>query len=220
MKILHALLDLLFPPKCILCRKLLHKDQTDLCSKCRIEQPEYLKTNIKLSFVARWTALWYYKDEVRQSLLRYKFRNARHYAEPYGRLLAMKLLKEEIANVDVISWVPIGRRRLTERGFDQCRLIAESTGRELGMEPIQTLCKVKDTPPQSGIRFAEQRRANVMGVYKVVDPKLVQNKRILLLDDIITTGATVCECARVLVTAGAKEVVCAAVAAAPHDNKK
>lgn len=207
----------LFPPKCILCRAILEKNETDLCGACRKAAPEHLKTNIKLSSVARWRAVWYYKDDVRKSILRYKFGNARHYADAYGRMLAMKLLEEQ---PEVLTWVPIGKKRLRRRGFDQCRLLAEAVGRELGMEPVQTLVKCKDTPPQSTIRRAQERRANVLGVYRMADGADVAGKRVLLLDDVITTGATVSECAGVLRRAGAKEVVCAAVAAASHDMKK
>lgn len=214
---LQKLWVLLFPPKCILCRKILQEDETDLCTACRKDAPTHNKTNIKLSSVARWSAVWYYKDNVRKSILRYKFGNARHYAQGYGRLLAMKVLTEE---PQVLTWVPIGKKRLRRRGFDQCCLLAEAVGNELGISPVQTLVKIKDTPPQSSIRHAHARRANVMGVYRAIDPALVAGKRVLLLDDVITTGATFSECAGVLLRAGAKEVICAAVAAASHDMKK
>ena len=81
------------------------------------------------------------------------------------------------------------------------------------MEPVPTLCKIRHNPPQSGIVGQAQRRANVLGVYEAVEPESFKDKRVLILDDIITTGATLSECARVLLTAGAKEVHCAAIAA-------
>ena len=214
---LERLWALLFPPKCILCRKILQKEETDLCVTCRKDAPLHFNANIKLSSVARWSAVWYYKDNVRKSILRFKFGNARHYAKGYARLLAMKVLNEE---PQVITWVPIGKKRLHQRGFDQCRLLAEAVGQELGLEPVKTLVKVKDTPPQSSIRRARARWSNVKGAYRAVDPALVAGKRVLLLDDVITTGATVSECAGVLRRAGAKEVICAAVAAASDDMKK
>ena len=217
MEALEKLWALLFPPKCILCRSVLEKEETDLCRQCRKDVPVHNKSNIKLSSVARWSALWYYKDNVRKSILRYKFGNARHYGQAYGRLLAMQLLKEQ---PQVLTWVPIGRKRLRRRGFDQCRVLAQTVGQELGIPAVQTLVKIKDTPPQSSIPHAHARRANVLGAYRAVDPGLVEGKRVLLLDDVITTGATVSECAGVLRRAGAKEVICAAVAAASQDMKK
>ena len=213
------LLTLIFPPKCILCKELLQKQETDLCHKCRLDAPTATKTKFNLSFIARWTAVWYYKDDVRSSLLRFKFSNKRSYALSYGRFLAMKLQTEEMDAFDLLTWVPVGFLRRLKRGYDQDALIADAVASELGITAVQTLKKVKNTPPQSGIRDASRRRANVLNAYRVTDPELVKGKRIMLIDDIITTGATVSECARVLLTAGAKEVNCAAVAVALHDKK-
>ena len=95
-------------------------------------------------------------------------------------------------------------------------LLAKAVGQELGMEPISTLRKVRHNRPQSRIHGQAQRRANVLGVYRPVCPEMVKDQRILLLDDIVTTGATAGECARVLLTAGAKEVHCGFLAAANH----
>ena len=217
---LKRLLVLLFPPKCILCRKLLAKDETDICRHCRIDAPEFIRSKFKLSFVAHWTAVWYYKGNVRKSLLRYKFSGLRSYGEVFGRFLAMKVLTQKMDDFDVLTWVPVGPKRLRKRGYDQVELMAQQAAVELQCEHIRCLRKIKDTPPQSGMPDAASRRANVLGAYVAVDPKLVAGKKVLLLDDIITTGATASECARVLLTAGAKEVYCAAVAAATHDKKR
>ena len=217
MKLIYRLHNLLFPPKCVLCRKLLTDAETDLCHSCRADTPEHPHSRIKLPYIAQWTALWYYEGTVRSSLLRFKFRNARSYGQIYGRLLAMKLLQEQ-SEYDLLTWVPISRRRKWSRGYDQVSLIAQAVGQELGTPPIAMLKKVRNNPPQSGFPNAARRRANVLGVYKAIDPQQCAGKRILLLDDIITTGATAGECARVLLTAGAKEVHCAAVAAAPHQR--
>ena len=91
--------------------------------------------------------------------------------------------------------------------------------KELGITPCKTLRKFRNTPPQSGIKNIYRRRANVLGAYKPVSPENIRGKRILLLDDIITTGATASECARVLLTAGAKEVYCAAIAVSEFHTK-
>lgn len=211
---LYCLSVLLFPPKCVLCRKLLKKDETDLCGSCRIHTPTLPAGKEKLFFLARWTAVWYYRDTVRSSLLRYKFGGKRSYARSYGRLLAMKLRTEDIdASVDLLTWIPISRRRRLRRGYDQVELIARAVAAELSLPLAPTLRKTRHTPPQSGIREAERRRANVLGAYCVPDESAVRGKRILLMDDILTTGATASECAKVLLFAGAKEVSFAAVAA-------
>ena len=214
MKLYHYLMHLLFPPRCVLCGKLLKKEETDLCKGCRIDAPLYPNRKINLQFLDSFTAVWYYEGSVRRSLLRYKFHNARANAKPYGRLLAMKLQQAHPEGFDVLTWVPVSRLRKIRRGYDQVELLAKAVARELDMDPVPLLTKVRHNRPQSGIHGSAQRRANVLGVYRETDRDLISGKKILLLDDIFTTGATAGECARVLLTAGAKEVHCAAVAAA------
>ena len=219
MSLTKRLAELLFPPKCVLCGRLLEKDELDLCHSCRIDSPECPVSRTKLPFTDSWVAIWHYEGLVRRSLILYKFRNRRHYVNCYGRLLAMKLQREHPEGFDILTWVPISSLRKLRRGFDQLELLANAVGRELGMEPVPLLKKRRHNRPQSGIVGDAHRRANVLGVYKTVNPEQIPGKRILLLDDIITTGATVGECARVLLTAGAKEVHCGVVASARHDGK-
>ena len=208
------LFNLLFPPKCTLCGKLLERQETDLCRQCRVESPECAGIHKNFSFLDSWAAVWYYEGYIRESLLRYKFHRARHYAPVYGRMLAMRIQQEYPDGFDCLTWVPISRVRRFERGYDQVELLAKAVAQELDMEPVPTLRKIRNNRPQSGIVGQAKRRANVLGVYKVVCPQQVVGKRILLLDDIVTTGATAGECARVLLTAGAKEVHCGFIAAA------
>lgn len=212
-KLYYWFLEWLFPPKCILCQKLLDRDEMDLCRTCRVEVPHYPEGKRKIQFLDSFTAVWYYEENVRGSLIRFKFFNASGYAAAYGRLLAMKLLQRHPEGFDVLTWVPVSRLRKIRRGYDQVELLAKAVGQELGMEPVPLLKKIRNNRQQSSIADAAQRRANVLGVYRIVNEESVRGKRVLLLDDILTTGATAGECARVLLTAGAKEVHCAAVAA-------
>lgn len=219
MKWMKWLGELLFPPKCVLCGRVLEKEQTDLCHRCRTEAPECPVSKAKYPYIHAWLALLYYEDMVRGSLLRYKFRGRRHYAAVYGRLLAMKLSREDRTDYDILTWIPISDKRRRKRGFDQVELIAEAVARELGMVATPTLKKLRDNRPQSSVVGQAERRANVLGVYAACDRQALQGKRVLLFDDIITTGATAGECARILLTAGAKEVDLAVVAAARQHKK-
>lgn len=214
MKLYYFLMHLLFPPKCILCGKLLKGEEQDLCRDCRADSPEYPLRKEKFQFLDSFTAVWYYEGNVRRSLLRYKFYNSRNFAAGYGRLLAMKLLEAHPEGFDCLTWVPVSPLRKLQRGYDQVELLAKAVGRELGMEPVPLVKKVRHNRPQSGISGAAKRRANVLGAYREINRQQIAGKRILLLDDILTTGATAGEAGRVLLTAGAKEIHCAAIAAA------
>ena len=202
---------LIFPDKCLLCRKLLMTQHIHLCDHCETHAPVAMKLKQKIPFLSGAFALWYYEGSVRTSILRYKFGHKRSYARDYGAILAGKFsnVKEQY---DLIAWVPVSRLRKLRRGFDQAELIARIFCSELSTTPTPCLKKVRHNPPQSGIASAAQRRANVLGAYKVIDPNMIKGKRILLFDDIITTGATISECAKTLMAAGAKEVYGVAIA--------
>ncbi len=214
MRLYHLIMGILFPPKCILCGRVLEKEELDLCRGCRIEAPEYRNRKRKPQFLDSFAAVWYYEGNVRGSLLRFKFRNARSYAEGYGRLIAMVLQREHPEGFDLLTWIPVSPLRRCRRGYDQAALLAKAVGRELGWKPVPLLKKVRHNPSQSGIRDDRRRRANVQGVYRLKGNTDIAGKRILLIDDILTTGSTAGEAARVLRDAGAAEVHCAAVAAA------
>ena len=104
---------------------------------------------------------------------------------------------------DLLTWAPVSRARKRSR----------ESGKQLGMEPVRTLRKVKNPPAQSALPDPAQRRANVSGAYAPETPERFAGKRILLIDDIVTTGATLSECSRTLLLADASDVVYAALAA-------
>lgn len=214
MNIFHFLTQLLFPPKCVLCGKLLEKEEIDLCRECRSIHFSNSIIKNRWLFLDSFFFVWYYEGNVRKSLLRYKFRGARRYAPAYGRMLAMRILQELPEGFDILTWIPVSAKRKASRGYDQVELIARAVGRELGMKPIPLLKKVRDNPPQSSLTDDSMRKRNVSDVYQFRGAADISGKRILLLDDILTTGATAEEAARILLCAGAEEVHCAAMAAA------
>ena len=214
------LLRFLFPPKCILCHNLLENAETDLCHKCRENAPVTKREKRNFEFIAHWCAIWYYKDNVRESIHRYKFGNVRSYAEPYARLLAMKLLDAPyLKDIDVITWAPVSFLRRFKRGYDQSQLLAVALGKELGLPVMRLLKKKRHTRAQSLQTNAAARKANIHGAYCAVNIPRIQNKNILLVDDVLTTGATSNECARILMTAGAESISLATVAVTTHPSK-
>ncbi len=209
---------LLFPPRCVLCGRILEKE-TDLCQDCRIHAPECPVSSEKRNFLDSWLALWYYEGIVPKSLILYKFYRRRSKAKSYGRLLAQKIRQQHPEGLDLLTWVPVSTLRKIRRGYDQVELLADVVGQELGMKPTRLLKKLRNNPPQSNIKDEAARKANVLGVYRVTDPRQVQGKSVLLLDDIMTTGATAAEAARMLFMANAEQVHFAAVAVTRRRRK-
>lgn len=207
-----AFLDILFPPRCVFCRKFIKSGRDLICDDCESSLPYTHGAEKKGDFFSVCIAPLYYEDDVRESLHRFKFKDATGYAKTYGKLLADAVRDKLAGRYDLISWVPLSRNRLKERGYDQAMLLALATALELDDVAVSTLEKPLEAEKQSLMGSAERRRANISGAYRATDPELVDGKRILLIDDIVTTGATLSECARTLLDAGAKEVLCAAVA--------
>ncbi len=206
-------LDILFPPRCVFCRKFLRSSRQMICDDCLHTLPFTTDGGKKNGeFFSVCIAPLYYDGDVRESLHRFKFKGATGYSKAYGKLLADCIKEHLSGRYDLISWVPLSRNRLNERGYDQSMLLALSTALELDDVAVSTLEKPLEAEKQSLMGSAEKRRANISGAYRASDPVLINGKRILLIDDIVTTGSTLSECAKTLLTAGASEILCAAVA--------
>lgn len=213
MKLRQRLLNLLFPPKCPFCRRVV--DQPRVCEDCRRtlpwtggdEQEQTLSCGIPCA-----APLWY-EDAVRQGLLRFKFGGAAGAAEALGELIARCAAERFFGQFDIVTWVPVSAKRLRRRGYDQAELLARAACRRWETAPAELLHKTVDNPAQSGLSGGPaERRANVLGAYEPVRREKIAGCRVLLVDDIVTTGSTLCECARTLQDAGAQAVVCVAVA--------
>ena len=149
----EVLLDLLFPPKCVFCRKLLRKGEAGFCARCQERLPWCLGSDAEqhLEFISLCASPLWYQDEVRESFHRYKFKGSRGYAGSYGRLMAQCVRDHLAGRYDLITWVPLSERRLRSRGYDQAMLLAEAAALELGDVAAETLTKVRDTDAQSGL---------------------------------------------------------------------
>lgn len=216
-----TILDLLFPPRCVFCRKILKLNQNGLCAVCQSKLPWIIgqAAEQKLEFISLCISSLWYQGEVRESVHRYKFSNQSGYADFYGRFVA-QCVQDHLENrFDLISWVPLSARSIKVRGYDQAMLLAHAVARELGGTAIKTLQKIRNTNTQSSLKDDAARKANVLGAYEVCNPDAISGKRILLIDDVVTTGSTLSECARVLLTHGAADVVCATLARARGHQK-
>lgn len=148
-----------------------------------------------------------YSGVLKDAFICYKFEGQQSYSKVFSEILydvAKYFVKED--DFDLVIPVPISRKRMTERGFNQSELIAEDLAQRLLIEySKRALFRVRHTKRQSGLG-ARQRAKNVEGAF-LADKWIVQGKKILLVDDIYTRGATISECAKELKKAGALKVV-------------
>lgn len=219
--LLELILDILFPPKCMLCGKLLQNEERTLCRSCTCgELPEFEGKSREVPFFEACVSPFHYETPISDAILRLKFHGMQSYAQQFAAWMAVLVREKLEGKYDFVSWVPCSRRRVWTRGFDQAKLLALALAKELDAEAICTLKKIKHNPKQSRTASAAVRRANVMGVYRAVNPEQFRNKRILLVDDVLTTGATLSECGKTLRLAGSGDLVCAVIAAANKENDK
>ena len=212
-KITDYLLDLLYPTRCVFCHGYISPGKPRICPRCgdmipRTENGGRRKGN----FFSECVSALYYEEDVRESIHRFKFQGVQAYGRTYGELTAACIYEHLEGEYDILSWVPLDPRRRRERGYDQTELIARDAGARLRREVRPVLRKKRGITPQSETGSPEKRRANIAGAYKVIDPAFVSGKRILLIDDIVTTGSTLSECAKTLLLAGAEDVRCATLA--------
>jgi ComF family protein len=144
-----------------------------------------------------------YEGVLRELIHLFKYGRIRTLARPLGRYLAAAMPPD--ATFDVVAPVPLNWRRRWSRGFNQSALLAGAAARRLGVGVTPALSRTRATAAQAGLSHA-RRRANVSGAFRVRRPEQVAGRRILLVDDVMTTGATASACAAALKRAGARYV--------------
>ena len=203
-----ASLDLLYPPKCVGC----DREGRLLCAPCleglphlvppfclRCSQPiahgdvcrRCVDSPLAIDGIA---APFRMEGAAREAVHRLKYNNLRAAAPVMGELLADFLTVRQIHG-DVLIPVPLHRRRERQRGYNQAALLAREAGERLEV-PVtsEALSRSKNTPSQTGRSQADERRANVQDAFFCPDPSLVKGLRVLLVDDVCTTGATLEAC--------------------------
>ncbi len=197
MQFLRILLDIVFPPRCEVCRRM---GAEALCESCE-KKITFLRPTAFIHSVG------IYESALKSAILRFKFKKRANLAEPLGILLVKYINHNlDMNDVDFIVPVPLHERRLRERGFNQSELLAHVITKYYDVPTISGLLfRARETHPQFDLPRTE-RLKNVRGAFEVKGSNLLKEKNLLLLDDIYTTGSTVSECTRVLKEGGAQKV--------------
>ena len=196
-------LRLLFPSRCVLCGR-----EGDLiCESCSRSFPQRLDPDAipKLSGIRAARAAWPYEGSVREIVRRYKYNGLRSLAPVLASEMA-HVLREWDPAIDLIVHVPVHPARLRERGFDQSDLLARELLPVAQLASAPALVRLRETAVQARAMNAAQRSENVRGAFHVPDPAQIRRANILLIDDVLTTGATLIEAGRALRRGGARTV--------------
>ncbi len=220
MNVREKVLDLLFPPKCPFCRKILDDPRAPVCPDCRPRLPwlEGKAGERSIDFTDGCFSPLAYRDAVPGAVRRYKFSRVRALGKPLAALMAQCLSDRLPQGAELICWAPLSGKRLRKRGFDQAELLAREVGRLLSIPAAPVLKKTRDTGPQSELEEESARRANARGAYTLVPGIDLTGKRVVLVDDVVTSGSTLRECAALLRRGGAAQVYCLTLARARGDR--
>lgn len=201
--IYENIINLIYPQVCGICGKLNSKS---LCNKCKTRlQKEYQfqTDNYEEDASKNFTEHNYffkYQNLIREQILALKFQEKPYIYKAIAHFLKnMEKSFENLKKYDIMIIVPISKQRKRDRGYNQSELVAKEISKIIKV-PIQqkVLYKVKNTVPQSSLN-KKQREENAKGVYEVKNVSKLNNKKILIIDDIYTTGNTVNECANMLI---------------------
>lgn len=206
---------------CDACLKNIEFLPFQVCPKCEQATTENGNTCSKCKHASDLDALTVaakYKEKNISKLVHlYKYRFIEDLHVPLGKILVQALSESNLPVPDIIIPVPLHKRRLRWRGFNQSQLLAKyiSQNLALGLEisnEENALQRKKYTPPQMKIKKYSDRQNNLQNAFTASDPEKIRNKTILLVDDIATTGTTLFECAKILKQNGAKKIFTAVIA--------
>lgn len=229
------ILDLFFPPRCALCDEVIARFYRPLCPDCQAGALPYIEEKRckkcgrgKEQCACKITTLlsdgiaapFYYKDKPKEAILRYKrTEDTDRTAYFVSELTKTAYLAYADMIFDVVTAVPMHPRSEAKRGFDQVKPVAKAVAKALHVPYSPLLRKSIYTKPQKS-QYGSARAANLLGAFDVLDGTAVKDKRILLIDDVVTTAATTNECAKMLKIYGAKAVYVLAMAVSEHKKEQ
>ena len=211
--ILDRALNFLFPSKCRICQR---RGKFEVCENCirRIEKFEDIHIlNFKNQNLDTLIYFFRYKGYIRRLILDYKFFNKYYLGKVFSKIM---LKNEKICRnlklYDIIIPVPMHKSKKKERGYNQTEILAQDLANNLSLNYYENvLIKTINNKRQSSLSEKE-RYENVKDVFKIEKSDTIRNKKIILIDDICTTSATLEECAKILKQAGASKVVALVIA--------
>jgi len=223
MKIIDSILSLLYPKRarCLGCGDLSGKAQESmLCERCQQKMEKlfgFYRAQLPNACIRMAFAPYPYAPPVKGLIRSFKFNFLPTLAEPLADDICRLMEREGLSGYDCIVPVPLHRRRQYERGYNQSFLLAQQIAGEYGLSAEPVLKRNRATRQQARLS-ASERRKNLLGAFSCTKP--VDGLRILLVDDVLTTGTTAASCAQALIDAGAASVDVCSVAIARHSSQK
>ncbi|MCY6369801.1 ComF family protein [Clostridium ganghwense] len=204
----HCILNVIYSDgrECTICNEYV-SDEKLLCNKCRAEVKlckEYFKI-CEETFEVKCFSSAYYSGIIKELIINLKYKNDFKAGEVLVQYMVDTIRKQNI-KFDVITYVPSTKKSIKKRGYNQSKYLARTISYKIDTKSLEFLVKFNNTKDQIGLN-GEERWKNLKDSFKCINIKYLKNKRILLVDDVITTGATSFYCAKAMLRSGASEVI-------------
>lgn len=207
-RILKSIETAVYPVRCPYCDKVIEKDKY-ACDDCKRQMPEVpISSYVEGGYLC--TAPFMYIDIFANAVKLFKFSGRVQFAKPLALEIVNAMQYSGDTVFDYVTCVPMHKVQKRERGFNQSELLAKECAKLLGTEYIDALEKFKQNQIQHTLK-GNARRQNVKGVYRAINKELLKGKKVLIVDDIVTTGSTLAECCKILDKCGCRGIQCAAV---------
>ena len=204
---------------CDSCENSIKEIKGAVCFKCGKEKKK-CDCHGQILFYEKLCAPYYYSGAIKTLIWRFKFRNKTDIADFLGERMAKTVItRYEGYEFDLVTYVPTTKKDAKNRGYNQAELLAEKLSQILSVPCEALLVKKYETAPQHTLPEMK-RTGNLLGVFDVDEKAEIEFKRILLCDDVKTTGATLNECAKTLLIGGAAEVFCITAAVTEKEIEK
>ncbi len=216
----NFILDFIYPCSCISCGDAVLSSMNHLCHKCKgeireldngcpvcsgvIHNSECTICSDRMFYPEMNISLFSYEKVVRKVIHSLKFEGMKHLYKIFIPHICGKIIVFN-DKIDIVTSVPMNRKKLVKRGYNQSKLLAKNVSRKTGIEFCEILKENRNSVQQRNLNYSE-RFINVIDRYETIHNNKFRNKVILLIDDVFTTGATVNECSRKLISAGAAKV--------------
>ena len=193
---------------CLMCKDKKPDATKYICHDCYINLEIVDKENyVDLEYIHKSYFSLLYNRYLREQMTNYKFNGKSYLYKAFGEIMVDTINKKEINNIDLIMYIPSHRRKEAKRGYNQAELLAYYISKDLNIDLSRgNLIKNKYTKEQSGLNRLD-RTTNLKDSFYIKDKEEIKGRKILLIDDIITTGKTLEETSKVLVKNGAKEII-------------
>lgn len=220
-KLLRYILHLFFPNRCPFCRNCISVDE-HCCADCSEEfvaAEGIFMTNCREAGSHYDTVVspFSYEGKASQAVKDLKFYGWEQHAEHLGYYLYQSLIAHDVSQFDIVGYVPMQKKKQRKRGFNQAKRLAKVISKLSGKPLTDSLVKIRETEEQHTLS-EKKRRANLKGAFRVEDASEIEDKTVLLIDDVFTTGSTANECAKILRKSGAANITVATVCAVKQNR--